>query len=270
MMATASPPSKSRLLILLAVLGGACFVAMVKPMLFRALPQAETGDTQAISKSQTLKVEAPSVVVDVIATDGKGRHVSGLTAEDFRVYEDGSLQRIVTFVPPAQRTEPLVPTPPNVEAKAPAPVQAPSAAAQPGQAETPAESARDAQQLANTRFITLVIDLGDIQPGNLMRIRQAARDYLRHHVAAEDFVSIYWIDASLHMGLPYSQDKDEAVRTVEKICQRILTGRLTATARIETQQEIDELRSRLYGLASAAGPAGGLVREERAASRRRF
>jgi hypothetical protein len=55
---------------------------------------------------------APSVIVDAIVTDKKGRHASDLTAEDFRVYEDDAPQKIVTFVPPVIEDAPPTEEPP--------------------------------------------------------------------------------------------------------------------------------------------------------------
>jgi len=81
-----------------------------------AAPPAQKADTEApTAQEASLKVEAPSVIADVIVTDEKGRHASGLAAEDFRVYEDEAPQKIVTFVPPVieaapSREEPPLPT----------------------------------------------------------------------------------------------------------------------------------------------------------------
>src|SRR5260221_10851797 len=58
-------------------------------------------------------VEATSVVVDVIVTDKKGRPVTNLNANDFRVYEEGKEQKVTTFAPPnpAAYTEPAAVAP---------------------------------------------------------------------------------------------------------------------------------------------------------------
>jgi len=44
-----------------------------------------------------IRVEAREVLVPVIVTDNKGRHVTGLKASDFRVQEDGAEQKIRSF-----------------------------------------------------------------------------------------------------------------------------------------------------------------------------
>src|SRR5208282_5066692 len=53
----------------------------------------------------TIRVQAPSVVVDVIATDKKGQPATGLTAADFKLFENNNEQKIVAFVPPVKATE---------------------------------------------------------------------------------------------------------------------------------------------------------------------
>ena len=63
-------------------------------------PSGESGQAGGAQGEPVIKVQAPSVVVDVIVTDKKGRPVPGLKAADFAVYENNRPQKIVTFVPP--------------------------------------------------------------------------------------------------------------------------------------------------------------------------
>jgi hypothetical protein len=77
-----------------------------------APPAQKAGTEPPTAQEASLKVEAPSVIADVIVTDKKGRHVSGLAAEDFRVYEDEAPQKILTFVPPVIEAAPPTEEPP--------------------------------------------------------------------------------------------------------------------------------------------------------------
>jgi VWFA-related protein len=45
----------------------------------------------------TFRLDVQQVLVPVVATDKKGRHVSGLRASDFRIFEDGVQQEIASF-----------------------------------------------------------------------------------------------------------------------------------------------------------------------------
>ena len=50
----------------------------------------------------SIKVQTSNVVIDLIVTDRHGRHVPGLTAADFTVFEDGIPQKIIGFTPPSE------------------------------------------------------------------------------------------------------------------------------------------------------------------------
>jgi VWFA-related protein len=216
-----------------------------------------------------IKVTTTSVAVDVIVTDNKGRHVGGLTASDFRVYENDVPQKIVSFNPPV---EPAKAAPLEVQGGAPpiesdatraqqtqtraqaarqasvgrqnpdeiAPPAAPASAAR-GGGERASANITAAEKLAHVRFITIVFDIADIQAGNLKRAREAAEKYLKTQVAPEDFVAIYRVDSSLHLAQPFTQDKDQAARALKKISEHVTTGLFTAQQRFETQEEIDAI-----------------------------
>lgn len=176
-----------------------------------------------------LKIEAPSVIVDVIVTDKKGRHATGLAAEDFRVYEDDALQKLVTFVPPVLEAAP------RMEEPAPA-----------------GPTVAKGLDLTHVRFITLVMDLGDLQPASVKRATDAAVQYLEKNVAPEDYVAVYWIDESLHMAVPFTRNKQNAAEGLRKLGGRVPGGRFSVEARQETQREIDDLLTSIHGIQAAS------------------
>lgn len=194
-----------------------------------ALPECaraqESVAQPGIQEQVNIKVQAPSVVVDVIVTDKKGRHVSGLTAQDFRVSEGGAPQKIVAFAPPTEQGTGL-----RAEAAA----------------ETP--TARQGVDLTKVRFITLVMDLGDLQPENVKRSADAAVQYLEKYVAPEDYVAVLWIDESLHIAVPFSRDRQQLVEGLRRLGNHVPMGNLTVQARLETQREIDEISKSVYGM----------------------
>ena len=51
--------------------------------------------TRAVEYAEAVDVDV--VQVTAVVTDGSGRFVTGLKAEDFKVYEDDKLQRLTTF-----------------------------------------------------------------------------------------------------------------------------------------------------------------------------
>jgi len=207
------------------------------------------GDAQVATppSGPVIKVQAPSVVVDVIVTDKKGRPVPGLTAADFAVYENNQPQKIVTFVPPIAAAE----APAAAAKPATGPGVAPAAPVQPAE--------REARDLASVHFITLVLDLGDLQPAHIKRACDAAVKYLEKDVAADDFVAIYWVDQSLHLVLAFTKDKPQALTALERLSTRASGGRLTTQARLETEQEIQDLNQEIYGLNASSTTGVGLT-----------
>jgi VWFA-related protein len=111
--------------------------------------------------------------------------------------------------------------------------------------------------VSSVRFITLVLDLGGLQPGNIGNARQAAIQYLEKTVAKEDFVAVYSVDSSLHLDAPFTQDKQRAIEAIRRAGHRASSGPMSANARIETEQEIRDLESQAYGFGTQAGPGAG-------------
>jgi VWFA-related protein len=60
----------------------------------------------AVAQTPTIKVNTRLVVLDVVATDKDGKPVSGLTRDDFQIFEDNSVQPIRSFEPPVSHVLP--------------------------------------------------------------------------------------------------------------------------------------------------------------------
>lgn len=84
-----------------------CIVPVLSVLSFGqiALAQQSPGVDQKTSVP-TLSVTSRLVLVDVVVTDKEGNPVTGLTKDDFVVYEDKVTQRIVSFEPPSVHTLP--------------------------------------------------------------------------------------------------------------------------------------------------------------------
>lgn len=116
---------------------------------------------QAQPKAPVFSSATQLVHVDLVVTDGKGRLVTDLTASDFIVKEDGRPQRVVSF-------QALSTDLPDDTAVATAPVNP----AEPGHA--PSAKPR---VLAVT---ALFVDDGQMAQDDVMRLRPALKDLLRH------------------------------------------------------------------------------------------
>jgi VWFA-related protein len=177
-----------------------------------------------------IKVEVPTVSVDVIVTDKKGHHVPGLSMQDFKIFEAGVQQPIASFIPPA--ISPLI-----------APVASPAISSQPGQ---PAAPPPAAQAPRAPQFLTLVIDLGDLQWGNLKNACHAAEEYVGKTLAAGNQVSLYWVDTGLHLAVPFSSDKARLMQALEKLAATVPSGRATISERLRTERKIDDLFTQIH------------------------
>jgi len=212
--------------------------------------------SQVPAPTGTIRVQAPSVVVDVIVTDKKGQAVSGLTAADFKVFENNTEQKIVTFVPPlgaasvSERDKSIQKPGAGIPAASP-PGNASAALPTSGSAVE-----REARTIAEIHFITMVLDLGDLQPGHIKRACDSAAAYVRKDVAAEDLVAVYFVDQSLHLALAFTSDKQQVLATLDRLGGHTSEGRITTTQRQETEQEIAELNEEIYGGATADSGLG--------------
>src|SRR6266478_9672888 len=108
-----------------------CAVFALLPLL-SAAQQAQPPQAD----SSRFKIQSANVVVDVIVTDRKGNVVAGLSASDFQVFENGLLQKILSFEAPS----------PNIPGDAPA--DSPGVSVHPGDLGT-----------RSMRLITMVLDI---------------------------------------------------------------------------------------------------------------
>ncbi len=189
--------------------------------IFVLLAVPGTAQEQPVFRSETA-----GVTVDVIVTDRKGRHINGLQASDFRLFEDGAPQPVAEFTaPPSRRATARYKR--TGSAPAASEPQMPTAARPP-------------------QLITLLIDLGDLHSENLKRACDSASHFAEKTIAAGNSLAIYWVDTALHLALPFSQDKDKALGILKRLGGRLPTGRFGARERERTEMEIDDLFVRAY------------------------
>jgi VWFA-related protein len=200
------PPRTPTIVFALVALAGAC--------------ELIAGQESTVAQP-VIRAETATVVVDVIVTDRKGRHVSGLTAQDFRVFEDNAPQTVASFTAPAAR-QPAV-APPSTEFSG-----------------GPSDANHTPQ------LITLVIDLGDLHFESLKRACDAASRFTEKTIAAGNAVAIYWVDTSLHLGTPFTRDKQRALDVLAKLSTRAPNGRFGARERERTERDIDDLFTKVY------------------------
>src|SRR5437879_12619761 len=123
---------------------------------------------QEAPQAPSIKVQASSVVVDVIVTDKKGHHISGLTEKDFSISENGVPQKIVSFSPSEGSTQ-AASVAPVADGKKPA-----------GPSDVKPETAKP-------HLLTVVLDLGDNRPENFRKSCATVLKYLDHNLSTNDY-----------------------------------------------------------------------------------
>ncbi|MGB6974834.1 MAG: VWA domain-containing protein [Terracidiphilus sp.] len=165
----------------------------------------QTGGTQVQTNGQggyAMKVNADLVLTNVVVRDAKtGELVRGLSASDFTVYENGKRQRISTFD-----------------------FQSVEMAARLNEATVSglAEGTKGAngvvvagpEQMRDHRLIVLFFDLTSMQPEDLDRSVDAAKDFLRTKMGPADLVALVSLGDQLNVDQDFTADKDALIHEV--------------------------------------------------------
>ncbi|HEY0786148.1 MAG TPA: VWA domain-containing protein, partial [Acidobacteriaceae bacterium] len=156
-------------------------------------PAADTGTT-------TLQITSDLVLTNVVVRDRKtGQPVPGLTRDDFTVLEDGKPQQVTSFdVEDVDQAAAL--RPPAVAQGASGHIELGSALAGSRGSMTPAE-------LSGHRLVVLFFDTTSLQPDDLERVQQAARDYVQTRMQAADVVAVVSLGNTLSVDQDFTQDK---------------------------------------------------------------
>src|SRR6266851_9136313 len=225
------------------MLGNRNLVRIIVASAFLVFCAAPSILTQEKTADSNIKVQSVNVVVDLIVSDRHGRHVQGLTAADFKVYEDGVPQTIIGFTPSAgsasDSSSPAVAAGSDTNAK---PVSQPGPSA----------------SLSEPHLLTVVLDLADNRPANTKNSSDAVLHYLDKTLGTGDYVAIYYIDSSLHMALPFTNDLQKARETLQRIETRRPAGTFNGSDRATTQEEINDLYRQAHPETQLGAVAGDL------------
>ena len=154
--------------------------------------------------SFTMKVNAELVLTNVVARDVKTHElVRGLKQSDFTVYENGKQQQIATF--DFQSVE--MATPLNEATVS-------GLAAGVNGSGTKAAVVARPEDLRNHRLIVMFFDLTSMQPEDLDRSVDAARDFLKSKMAPADLVALVSLGDTLKVDQDFTADKDALSREV--------------------------------------------------------
>jgi VWFA-related protein len=192
-LASARPRIIRRPAILLSLWLLACLAPAV-------LSQNDKTKKETVLDSQsTFRLPVNVVVVNATVTDKAGKPVTDLTANDFRVFDDGKLRSIQTFA---------------LESYEPAELEQPAA-------KGPAPKRPDAETSATRpRMTSLVIDDLTIEsPADLMRMVEGIKGYLKKDVGPLDMVAV--LSGSGNVQFPFSDDPQQLFEGVSAALRKL-------------------------------------------------
>jgi VWFA-related protein len=172
-----------------------------------------TGGLSAQDQSQTppdaqsaytLKVNSDLVLTNVVVRDKKtGEVVRGLKASDFQVLENGKPQSIISFdFQSVDQAAPLNEA--TINGKAPNTIM--------GSMNRNVTS----EQLRNHRLIVMFFDITSMQPEDLERAQDAARNYINKQMHPADLVAVVSLDQSLSLDQDFTANKQQLLNAVNK------------------------------------------------------
>jgi VWFA-related protein len=168
-------------------------------------PSAQTPSAQRPAEQSstfTLKVNSDLVLTNVVVRDKRtGQLVKGLTEKDFTITEDGKPQHIVSF-----DFE-------NVD-EAAALNEATINAAAPNGIFGAKTGTATAEELRNHRLIVMFFDITSMQPDDLDRAQDAARNYINKQMKPADLVAVVSLDATLSLDQDFTASKDLLLHAV--------------------------------------------------------
>jgi VWFA-related protein len=178
-------------------------ILLAVPARPQAAPAAPTQDQQPPATNPfTLKVNSDLVLTNVVVRDKKtGALVKGLTEKDFSVTEEGKPQHIVSF-----DFE-------NVD-EAAALNEATINAAAPNGIFGAKNGAAATEELRNHRLIVMFFDLTSMQPDDIDRAQDAARDYINKQMHPADMVAVVSLNDTLSLDQDFTANKGLLLRAV--------------------------------------------------------
>ncbi len=188
------------------------------------IPGAETPPAESFSEL----VEVAIVNVEVFVTDKAGEPITGLTKDDFELFEDGRPVAITNFYAAEPRGRmPVAPTPP------------PETPAVPGQPPPNGPGPLEEQRLN----LVVWIDNYNIHPHNRNRVFERLREFLYQRVAPGDRVMLVAYDRSARIVHPFTHDAGAIVAALEELESAAAHGGRLDDERLdllETVEETDE------------------------------
>ena len=185
---------------------------------------ARAQDSTPAQPTYTFKVNSDLVLTNVVVRDKKtGELVRGLKASDFTILENGKPQRISTF-----DFE-------NVDEAAP--LNEATISGQTGSIFNAKTGVARPEELRDHRLIVMFFDLTSMQPEDIERSQDAARNYINRQMQPADIVAVVSLDTDLSVDQDFTQNKQLLLNAVNSYsgasAQGFAPGATSTTNQIE-------------------------------------
>src|SRR5688500_10829887 len=150
--------------------------------------------------SVTFQVEVNYVDVDVVVTDEQGNFVSGLTREDFEVFEDGKLQKVDTFV--------------YVEI----PVEPDNAFVLEGH--NVSNDTQSNRQPFSGRLYVIVLDDQDVAAMRTAQVKKSAKEFVDKYMGANDVAAVIHTSGRTDAAQEFTNNKALLHAAIDKFVGR--------------------------------------------------
>ncbi len=151
------------------------------------------------------------VIVNVTVLGRDGKPIENLTSKDFRVYEDGKLQKLQAVDLQRLTTAALPPVDQTFAQRSPQPPKGYN----PREEKAAAES-NLLSKYQDRRLIVMLFDFSSMQPAEQIRAKEAAIKFLTNQMTASDTVSIMQYSSSLQTIQDFTSDRDLLINTINK------------------------------------------------------
>ena len=184
-------------------LGGLLLLALACAGYVRA--QGQAPPQAPVNSGFTLKVQSDLVLTDVVVRDRKtGLPVLGLKQSDFTILENGKPQQTISF--DSQNVDRALQLPGTQTVS--------GRASQAAAVALGATAEKQQAALRNHRLIVLFFDLTSMQPDDMDRVEQAARDYINKTMQTADLVSVVSLGNTLSLDQDFTDNKQLLLRAV--------------------------------------------------------
>ena len=177
------------------------------------------------------------VDVDVVVTDEQGQFVTGLTRDDFEVFEDGKPQKIDTFS--------LVEIP----------LEKPQRFVVAGRPIAP--DAQTNRRPFDGRVYVFVLDDLDVSAMRGAQVRDAARKFVQQHMGANDVAAVVYTSGRTDASQEFTTNRELLIRAIDKFQGRRL--------RSLSLERLDEYYQRIAynpNLRTEADPGTGTINSQ--------